>query len=201
MKGLIRKDLYLILKNFRSFLFIAAAFIVFSAFGTSNTFFVIYPMVFAAIVPVSLLSYDENSRWSGYCDALPCTRAQVVSAKYIVALICLSVVFVLSLLAQLLRIKLSGGSMEEFIFLMLSLLFMGFAGPAISLPAIFKLGPEKGRLIYFFVIGATCALSVLITSDGSILSDLPIPALTAGAAALFVLSWLLSVSFYKKRNL
>lgn len=201
MKGLIRKDIYMILRNFRSFLFIAAFFIVLSAFGSSNMFLTMYPMVFAAILPVSLLSYDDSSRWSAYCDAMPCTRAQVVSVKYVVALICMAVVFVLSALAQLLHWKFAGGSRDELVFLLLSLLLLGLAGSAISLPAIFKLGVEKGRIIYYFVLGASCALTFLFSPDSSGGIHLPMLALTAGAAVLFALSWLLSIALYKKRSL
>ena len=54
----------------------------------SNMFFVFYPCLFCGMVPVNLLAYDERSRWLQYSGTLPYTRAQIVSGKYLIGLIC-----------------------------------------------------------------------------------------------------------------
>lgn len=200
MKGLLKKDFYLIWRNCRSILLVAALFIAMSAFGSTSMFIIMYPMVFAGTLPVSLLGYDESSRWSSYCDALPCTRAQVVSAKYTVSLLCIAVVFVLSALTQILRLSIAGGTLDSIGFLLLDLLLVGLIAPAICLPAVFKFGAEKGRIVFYFVFGGVCVFSLMVVSSSPFL-NLPMPALAAGAVALFALSWLLSVSFYQKRSL
>lgn len=200
MKGLLKKDFYLIWRNCRSILLVAALFIAMSAFGSTSMFIIMYPMVFAGTLPVSLLSYDESSRWSSYCDALPCTRAQVVSAKYTVSLLCTAVVFALSALTQILRLSIAGGKLDSIGFLLLDLLIVGLIAPAICLPAVFKLGAEKGRIVFYFVFGGVCVFSLMVVSSSPLL-NLPMPALVAGAVALFALSWLLSVFFYQKRSL
>ena len=63
MKGLLRKDLYLMIKYCRLFFILI---IVFSFAGAwnNNLFFALYPITISSIIPVNLLSYDEKSNWS-----------------------------------------------------------------------------------------------------------------------------------------
>lgn len=56
MKGLLRKDLYLMIKYCRLFFILI---IVFSFAGAwnNNLFFALYPITISSIIPVNLLSY------------------------------------------------------------------------------------------------------------------------------------------------
>ena len=82
MKGLLRKDLYLMIKYCRLFFILI---IVFSFAGAwnNNLFFALYPITISSIIPVNLLSYDEKSNWSLYACTFPCSRKEIVSSKYI----------------------------------------------------------------------------------------------------------------------
>ena len=73
MKGLLRKDLYLMIKYCRLFFILI---IVFSFAGAwnNNLFFALYPITISSIIPVNLLSYDEKSNWSLYACTFPCSR-------------------------------------------------------------------------------------------------------------------------------
>ena len=84
MKGLLRKDLYLMIKYCRLFFILI---IVFSFAGAwnNNLFFALYPITISSIIPVNLLSYDEKSNWSLYACTFPCSRKEIVSSKYITA--------------------------------------------------------------------------------------------------------------------
>ena len=162
MKGLFLKDLYMIKAYFRTLIAIAVVFIISSFWGGGNMFLIIYPMIVAAMLPMSILSYDEKSRWDVYCGTLPCSKSAVVSVKYLSCLVYVAVMFALSLLVQSLRITRAGGDMSELAVIMAMLLSIGLVGPSLMLPVIFRLGTEKGRMAYYVVIGALCALSFLL---------------------------------------
>ena len=101
MKGLLQKDLYMIWRYGRMLLAVSALFVVFGAFSKGeNFFFIIYPVLFAGVLPVTLLSYEERFGWDKYCDTLPLGRKTVVSARYIMTLLCFLVLYVLTLAVQ-----------------------------------------------------------------------------------------------------
>ena len=96
MKGLLLKDLYMAAKYCRSILLVIVVFLSISFLGEDNLIFGFYPCLFCGMIPASLLSYDERSKWNVYCGTLPYTRAQFVSVKYLFGLCAGAVVFILS---------------------------------------------------------------------------------------------------------
>lgn len=87
MKGLLLKDWYMIKKHCRLYLLLAAVFLVISWFDNASLFYVIYPCLTCGMITVSLMGFDERSGWVRYSGALPYTKAQLVSAKFIVGLL------------------------------------------------------------------------------------------------------------------
>ena len=86
MKGLLLKDFYLAWRYCRILLILVVVFIALSWAGEGSMFFLFYPIILVSMIPVTLLGYDERDRWMGYSAALPYTRGQLVSAKYLVGL-------------------------------------------------------------------------------------------------------------------
>lgn len=205
MKGLLRKDLYMMWAYCRTFLLIVAVFLVVGAVQEDNSFFVLYPVIIGMVLPVSILSYDERFKWHITCDTLPCTRAQAVSAKYVLTLLTVLAVFLLTMLVQGVRLT-RLGTPERLWELPGMLLPIGLIGPALLLPVIFRLGVEKGRLVYYLLVGVLCAAAVFFSSgegpvDPSAQAHLPVVPLVLGSAVLFGLSWLLSIALYRRREL
>ena len=101
MKGLIRKDFYLLWRYCWLMPLLLLAFIVFSVFssGGQSPFFIYYPCILSSVIPVNLLAYDDAEHWLTYCDTLPVTRRQYVCGKYIMSLICGGTIFLLSAVA------------------------------------------------------------------------------------------------------
>ena len=85
MKGLLLKDLYMVVKYCKAYLLIAVVFLAVSLMGSDNLFFIFYPCLLCGMIPVNLLAYDERSRWPQYCGTLPYTKGQIVSGKYLMA--------------------------------------------------------------------------------------------------------------------
>jgi len=198
MKGLIVKDLYMLFKYFRAFLILMIVFLLIPFVDMENTFFFFYPIVVISMIPVSLIAYDERFRWAKYCDALPLTRAQAVSAKYILCLILVSSVGIIT--ATLLLVSSSPNNVNM---LLSALITLGLLSPSMLLPVVFRFGAERGRIMYFVILGGFCAIASLIpqVSLPQIQSVPGILALPLLAALIFGISWLLSIRLYSKREL
>ena len=102
MKGLLRKDLYLMIKYCRLFFILI---IVFSFAGAwnNNLFFALYPITISSIIPVNLLSYDEKSNWSLYACTFPCSRKEIVSSKYILTVCTLTLSAIIVEIVQIIN--------------------------------------------------------------------------------------------------
>lgn len=211
MKGLLLKDLYMVKAYFRSFIIVIAVFMAVSLFDPGNSFMLFYPMILVGTIPFSLISYDERSKWTQYCDALPISRKQVVSARYLTTSIFVLSVFILTAIVQLFA---PSFSIEAYLSMLSLLLLAGLLCPSILLPLTFHFSVERSRFIYYFIIGALCAMSLIVTDrldygtdilasgDGPFISPLGLTALfPLIAIVLFVLSWLISIRIYQNREL
>lgn len=205
MKGLLRKDLYMAAAFCRTYLLILVVFLAAGAVNNENSFFLIYPMIIGVMLPVSLIGYDERFKWHVACDALPVSRAQAVSSKYILTLLIVGLVFLLTMLVQAV-VMIRQGTPEKLRELPGLLLPIGLAGPALLLPVIFRLGVEKGRIFYYLLVGVVCAAAVIFSSgvtseDPTAQVQLPGTLLVLAGAVLFALSWLLAIFLYQRREL
>jgi len=207
MKGLLLKDVYMMKKYCRAYLLIAVVFIGMSVFSNDNLFFVFYPCLLCGMIPVNLLAYDERSRWMRYSAALPYTKAQIVSGKYLIGLFAQLAVFAATALAQAAKM-ITGHTFipEEFLVLMLMLLAVSTFSSSICLPFVFRFGVEKGRTAYYIMIGFVCGASVLASGvlRGAyrieIRPNLVLTLITLAGIAAYVLSWYLSVVFFRRRE-
>ena len=208
MKGLLLKDWYMIQKYFKMYLFIAVVFLAMSLLNTGNMFFVFYPCLLCGMIPVSLLGYDERSRWLQYSNTLPYRREQIVSAKYLIGLFAQIAMLLVTGIAQGVRMAVSGTFvLNDFIVLLLLLLSVATLTSSISLPFIFKLGVEKGRTTYYVMIGFVCGASAFASHvfeeqlQTEIQPNLLLALLSLVGIGVYALSWYLSIVFFKKREL
>lgn len=211
MKGLLLKDWFMLKKYCRSYLLILVVFCAISMVNTENSFFILYPMVLLGLLPVTLIAYDERSRWDVYCGTLPITRDQQVSGKYLMLLIMVGAGLVLTSLVQAVQMIRGGGfDVQEFLLMEVTLVTLGVMCPAIMLPIVYKFGSEKGRMMYFVVIIAVCAITFSVDSIVSesyevmekVLRMKALPVMMLGLSLLVLaFSWRLSMVFYRKREL
>lgn len=212
MRGLLIKDIYLAIRHCGILFVVALVFLAVSMAGENNSFFAVFPSVFAGIVPLTVMGYDEQSRWNEYADGLPYSRAQTVSVKYILGLIGCILFSLLAVLALAARGAITGGTTDasEIFAYGAVCLSVGVLFPTLTLPFFFRFGVNKGRVAYYVVIGLVAAGAAAVSGtvyyapEGATPPDIPAYAaciLLGVAAALFALSWLLSVYFYRKREL
>ena len=208
MKGLLLKDFYMMLKYCRIYLIMVTIFIAVSFVNSESLLFVFYPCMFCGMIPVSLLSYDERSKWLQYSATMPYTKAQIVSGKYLIGLCVQTAVVIVTAIAQAVRMSLDGVfAWEEYLVLVLMLTAMALLTSSISLPFMFKLGVEKGIMAYYVMIGVVCGGSVVASKlfEESVAQEISLnavlPVLCLLSAGIYALSWYLSIVFFKKREL
>ena len=207
MKGLLLKDFYLSWRYCRAFLVIVAVFLAVSFTGDDNIFFLIYPIMIASVIPMTLVSYDEHDKWTAYSGTLPYTRAQLVSTKYLVGMCFGSVAFLISMAATTVRMMLGGGFvLEQLAVVGTALLVLGCLGPALILPYVFKYGAEKGRIAFYITVGVFSGVAAVLAGMGFQIQTVarglwPLAVVAGVSILLYALSWWLSIRFYQKREL
>ena len=208
MKGLLLKDWYMMKKYCRSYLLIVIVFIAVSLFSNDNMFFVFYPCLLCGMIPVNLLGYDERSRWMQYSGTLPYTKAQIVCGKYLIGLLTQLTILVTTGVVQAVKMIIVHNFVSgDFVVLMLLMLIVSTFTSSIFLPFVFKLGVEKGRTAYYIMIGFVCGASVLASSilRGKFMSEIQpnliLALLAIVGIGVYILSWYLSVMFFRKREI
>ncbi len=217
MKGLFLKDAYVLWKNSKFILIISAVFIIASiAMGVSDfdntvNFLSVFSFLFVGVLPMNLLSYDESYRWDSYAAAMPYTKLQLVSVKFLLAIALNLSVFCLLMVGLAVKAFIIKEFPAEELFIFSSMLLaFGFLYPSLMLPFIFKFGVQKSRLMYAFLYGVSYSLFVMfyrrLPDISGFLSRISLSApaaivLTCAAVfGLYALSWALSVKFYKQRE-
>ena len=198
MLALLLKDLYTLKAQMKVFLFILIIFAL--AFQAEAGAFAVF---YATLLPVTSLAYDEQSKWPQLALMLPYSIKDIVLSKYLLGWF---LSFVVSMLYGLVSHLIDGGDyFLVVIFMSLALCFL-----ALTLPLVFWLGTEKGRLLLvavlagiFGMIGATGYISVLYG-----MQEVPfgsVPAFSGvcllGTLLFNVLSIFLSIFLYKRRLL
>ena len=207
MKGLLRKDIYMAAKYYRAVLVAVAIFLMLAILDEANLFFLTYAVLISGMLPVSLLSYDAHFKWEQYSGTLPYTRAQLVSAKYLMGLIFSGGVLLVCLGVLALRQILGEGfDLDTFLGAGLLCLGLGVASPVLLLPLAFKFGPEKGRVLFFVLVGAICGICFVMGQTGFLTGlsvgngAVAVLAALGVTLVLYLLSWRLSIHFYQKKE-
>lgn len=212
MKGILIKDLYVAAKQCRYLLISPIVFIAISVFGqnTGTLFFAFFASLLMSMFPMTIMSFDERSRWDVFSIALPYKRSDIVLSKYVLSMAgniaAAALYFVISLIVN------AGNWDLEFNFsIAVIAASFGFIYTAIAFPPIFKLGVEKGRIWYLVSIVAISAIGGGIAENASVFftpttEPIPMENLSAGLIAfpisviLVAISALISIKFYEKRE-
>ena len=194
MKGLLIKDVYMLRGYCRVFILLMLIMFAALIFTGGSSFFILYTSVLTGTLPVTALSYDDREKWCVYCQTLPVTRAQYVAGKYVLGLGCA---------ACALNPATDRGMLAA---LLPCVPLLVLTAPSLCLPLFFRLGAEKGRTAYLFIIVLLFAGASIVSGDGA---SLPVQMARPGmgaaaivaAAVLYGASWLLSTRFYAQREL
>ncbi|MBQ6004229.1 MAG: ABC-2 transporter permease [Clostridia bacterium] len=216
MKGLLEKDLRLMISRKQSILiFIVAS--IFVAFTMKGSFVVSYLTMLFTVIAISTLSYDEYDNGFAFLMTLPFSRKTYVREKYIFTLFAEITAWIVSVILyyavnMIKGVRLDLLSEAPVLLMYLPLLFLM---ACMMLPIQFRFGAEKSRTAYFIVIGGLAVLLFIVfkligSGDGSIdiiekalsflLSPVGIITVTAVFLILFAVSYLLSVRIMEKKE-
>lgn len=202
MRGLLLKDFYMIWKQMKLYFVVDIAFIAVSFFTRDNIIFLAVPIMLAGVMPLTLLAFDERSGWLEYAGALPYSKAQIVSGKYLTGLI-LQAATALAVFITLI-IRDYSYSLDYILFVTMTLFAAALIFPTLCLPFSFGFGTEKGRIIYLVVIAAVVGVGALLADSSAghaIFYDRELcNAVMICSPALFVLSWESSSLLYKYKK-
>jgi hypothetical protein len=207
MKGLILKDLYVVIKQMKVLLLIVVLFTILlgSTFG-------VFLLLYCAMLPITTIAYDERAKWDKYAATMPYSRRDVVLSKYLLGLACMVVALILVFIGTLVYgvftdAVFTGGSLVEMVIMLVSLFCVTLIFMAINMPIIFKWGVEKGRIIFIAgiaafaaIIGATSVIENTAIFIEGFLNNYYYIFILAGVALLGA-SIPLSIKLYEQRDL
>ena len=210
MKGLLLKDAYQTWSYTRWIILVSIAMMLMGTFlmKDGSNFFMLYSGLMLGMSPMTLLAYDQNSRFSAYCAALPVTKEQIVGGKYLIGL-CGMVLAELLSMAALAAAQLLWGTVtvQLTVATLLQVAMLTLLGNMILLPLTYRFGYEKAKYVYYLSVGMLGGLmGIAVSSDGTLLNGI-LPAngsllvlvvVLAAALALYAASWRLSVAWYGK---
>ena len=210
MKGLLLKDVYQTWCYTRWIILVSIAMMLMGTFFVKegSNFFMLYGGLFLGMPPMTLLAYDQNSRFSAYCAALPVTKEQIVGGKYLIGLRGMALAELLSM-AALAAAQLLWGTVtvQLTVATLLQVAMLTLLGNIILLPLTYRFGYEKAKYVYYLCIGMLGGLMGIAVSSGGILPNSILPAhgsalvgvvVLAAVLVLYALSWRLSVAWYGK---
>ena len=185
MKGLLLKDFYTLLKQLKFYLIIIVILSVIPSMNMTSM-----GIVYAAMLPIAVIAFDERSKWDHLAVMMPYTRNELVLSKFLIAYIAVAVTCLISLGIQLIIGAVTGLAltMEQ----MLTVVLTAFACLillAIYLPFVFWLGVERGRIVFLVLmaaafIGLMSLDSIKAMMDYSTITSATL--LLGGAAAVIV---------------
>ncbi len=196
MRALMLKDIYVLLRQLKLFVIVMVIFAL--AFQENAVSFIIF---YAAMLTVSSMAYDEQSKWPQLAMMLPYSIRDIVLSKYLLGWLMIGGMTLLSMLQIFIDI--------EYVWVSLVVACVAMSFMAVILPLVFWLGTEKGRML---MIAMMAAVFGVVSAIGyiSIVYGLNLPtdnyivlliACLIGVVLLNAGSVMLSIKLYKRRLL
>ena len=156
---------------------------------------------------ISLTSFDETWKWDKYAAALPVSQAEIVKSRYAFALLMALVGFVVAMAVNLIAQAAFGtGRLGTCLLVAVASFFLTLLVLAVLFPSNYRLGVNAGVAVMILFLVAILALWfwARVTEYGWLVWSAAhaslLPWLGCGVVAvLFVLSYALSVSLFRRK--
>lgn len=206
MKGLIKKDFYIIKQNMKYILLFLAVFGIIALEGDDILYFI--PVFLITMIFITTFSYDDYNNWNAYAVTLPNGRKNVVKSKYIASItltvFATLITYILSVIIGVINGNLDLSNMTS---LILSGLFSVILIQAIMYPLIFKFGAEKGRIWLFVGVFLSVTIISIIFKNISIpasiitfFSNYYVILLLSFIVVAMTISYIVSKKIYSKKE-
>lgn len=161
MTGLILKDVYTILKQAKLFLLAAMVMLL-----VQNDFMLSYIICYAAMLPITALGYDERAKWNKLADMLPYTITELVGSKYIIGYLSIGAAALTAAVFKCFYILIGKSSFSQDYWIIFYLIICAaLMVQAVTLPLMFWLGVERGRLLFIIVVVAAAFVFSTVILD------------------------------------
>ena len=205
MKGLILKDLYVTVSAFRSLVLILLVFCGVGIAVPGTAFYIPYIAAIPGTLASSMIQIEERERWNCFAACLPVTRRQMITAKYLYALIMVCGGAVLATLVYLIQALRTDSSVEIFP-VFLQCMAIGLVLPAVNLPINVIFGTVKTRYVnmLLIVVLVVVAMNNATSEMGNVLGifdRIPFVGILAACLLLFAASWALTSAVFAKKEI
>ena len=166
-------------------------------------------IVYAAMLPITVIAYDERSKWDQLAAMMPYSKRELVFSKYLLGYIGVALFSIITLVLQVAvgLIGKNGFSTEQgmtiFVTAAAALVLL-----AINLPFMFWLGVERGRVVFMIIIGVTVFLGMMSADSAkNLIANQTITAsqliVLSGAVTIIAnfVSILISGKIYRKKKI
>ena len=166
-----------------------------------------YALVFAAMIPITALAYDEQSKWPSLAAMMPYSPRQLVMSKYVLGYIMLGGAILLSVVSTVVTTLVRGDVLDPASLSMLLILACAASLIlAVIMPLILRFGVEKGRLVMLVGVAVIVGITFVLGEDDGLMTAMDASLVTVTAVFLAVcvavnaLSIPLSVRIYSRKN-
>ena len=201
MKGLVWKDIYTLLKQTKFILLLMVLFACLPGYSMSA-----FAIFYGAMLPITALAYDERSKWDELAAMMPYSVKEIVGSKYVLGLLLVGSISALSIAARIVTGIIKATPFDaEGIMSTVSLACLSLVLLMVDLPLMFRLGVEKGRIIYILLtcVGVVAGVSyidqLMAVLDSMMVSTMLLIVLLVTAVGLGV-SYCISARIYRVRR-
>ena len=201
MKGLVWKDIYTLLKQAKFILLLMVLFACLPGYSMSA-----FAIFYGAMLPITALAYDERSKWDELAAMMPYSVKEIVGSKYVLGLLLVGSISALSIAARIVIGIIKAAPFDaEGIISILILACLSLVLLMVDLPLMFRLGVEKGRIIYILLtcVGVVAGVSyidqLMAVLDSMMVSTMLLIVLLVTAVGLGV-SYCISARIYRVRR-
>ena len=202
MKGIVIKDLLTLKSSMKTVVLIVILF-GFMGAKSGSAYMSTFASVYAAILPMTCMAFDERSRFNRYAVIMPVNLRDIVLSKYVVGLI----LAVAATVVAVAMTALSGGSIGETVAASIAIPMVYHS---ILLPLMFKFGVEKSRIIILAGVVVPAVgisfleesgrLSGVINALGSVQVSSALAYAAGGLIVIYTASVLISLAVCKNKE-
>ncbi len=166
MKGLLLKDIFNLKQQGKIYLIFLGVWIAIGITSKDLGYYGGIMILLGLIVPINAIAYDEKSNWEKFALAMPVSRTDMVTSKYLLSLLCSLTGGVIATAAG----AYISGDLTESMLYSATFTSLGMIVAAIVMPLVFKYGVEKARLILLVVFLAPTIIGIILSR-----MDIPAP--------------------------
>ncbi len=208
MKGLLLNDWLIMWKQCWIQLACILLFGVLSIIG-DNQSFLLFVVLYSALLPQTIMAYNEKNKWDRMALTMPVSRDQIVAERYLMSLIMVAASFIICSLFSVATSVIKGGGLDESLQIILLMGGMTIIINAVYMPVIFRFGMERARLCVIIIAGAVGAVVYMVSSgEAAGLASLADKIMNTNiflflgiCLLIYVLSMLVSMGIYSRKQL